>query len=160
MERLLVSIGEENMRLQRKFAFLLCFCLSCSNDIASTNTTAESKKSKKTTKEPNKEHIESINISELKIRQTEIKIIDVRSPDEYNLYHIPGAQSVPLGDLENQLENLSGFADESLYLVCATGRRSHRAAKILKARGFSNPINVKGGTEAWKAAGHPLERAQ
>ena len=134
---------------QRICKILFVFALSCSTDPPTVTGHPVTDSSKP---------IASVDITELRAQLGKITIIDVRSPEEYNRYHIPGAQNIPLGDLESQPDSISELSHSNLYLVCATGRRSNKAAIILKGRGFSNPINVRGGTEAWRAAGHQLER--
>jgi rhodanese-related sulfurtransferase len=42
-------------------------------------------------------------------------------------------------------------------VICAGGYRSSAATSILEQRGFSNLLNVGGGTSAWIAAGYPVE---
>jgi 3-mercaptopyruvate sulfurtransferase SseA len=43
-----------------------------------------------------------------------------------------------------------------VYLICQGGFRSLRAAQFLRQQGFEDVVSVKGGTEAWRAAGKPL----
>ena len=83
-------------------------------------------------------------------------IIDVRTKAEFERYHIASAQNYPLSSLPNKLSELP--LDQVIYLVCATGRRSNKAAELLRAKGFDRPINVLTGTEGWKQAGYELER--
>ena len=46
--------------------------------------------------------------------------------------------------------------EPSMVLICQGGFRSLRAAQFLRQRGFEDVVSVKGGTEAWRAAGKPL----
>jgi queuine tRNA-ribosyltransferase len=48
--------------------------------------------------------------------------------------------------------------DAPIYLICATGNRSGRVAEYLTRNGFTRPINVRGGTVAWRRAGLPIDR--
>lgn len=82
-------------------------------------------------------------------------LIDVRTPEEYAGGHVPGAKNVPLDTLESQLAAL-GPPDREVYVVCQSGRRSAQASATLAAKGL-RPVNVKGGTSAWKAAGYTVE---
>lgn len=75
-------------------------------------------------------------------------VVDVREQAEYAFGHIPGAISIPLGELENRLSELSK-ADE-LYIVCRTGNRSDLAAQKLTEQGFANVINVIPGMCEWQ----------
>lgn len=93
-----------------------------------------------------------------------LHLIDVRSPEEYVLGHVPFAKLIPLDDLINQpnvaLEVLPKMAmHETLYVICLSDRRSYMAAKILTEIGMPNSVYVKGGTQAWKQEGYPLSCA-
>lgn len=76
-----------------------------------------------------------------------IRIIDVREPAEYVFNRIRGAQSIPLGELENRINELN--IDEQLYVVCRTGTRSDLACQILADKGFKHVYNVLPGMSAW-----------
>ena len=73
-------------------------------------------------------------------------IIDIRNESEFEAEHIIGAMNVPL-DYINY--NLSSFPkDKPFFIHCAGGYRSMIAASILKARGWENFADVKGGFKA------------
>ncbi|WP_240377119.1 sulfurtransferase TusA family protein [Bacillus piscicola] len=77
-----------------------------------------------------------------------ITIIDVREHAEYAFNHIPGAISIPLGSLENRLEELQ--KEDEIYVVCRTGNRSDMAAQLLSKHGFANVTNVLPGMSDWQ----------
>jgi rhodanese-related sulfurtransferase len=83
-------------------------------------------------------------------RQAGAPLIDVRQPDEYTEAHVPGAKLIPMDQLPEQIEQIP--TDTPVYLICATGVRSYRAAEWLTAQGF-DASNVSGGTRAWIEAG-------
>lgn len=72
-----------------------------------------------------------------------IKVIDVRKPDEYNAGHVNGAENIALDTINESMSALS--KNETLYVHCAGGYRSMIAASILKARGFDDVVNIEGG---------------
>lgn len=80
------------------------------------------------------------------------EIIDVREPDEYASGHVPGAVLIPLSEVPDRVAEVPD--DEVVYVVCATGGRSARAAQHLAAQG-RRAVNVAGGTKGWIEAGHP-----
>jgi len=80
-------------------------------------------------------------------------VIDVREPDEYTAAHVPGAVLVPLATVPERLEEAP--PDGPVYVVCAVGVRSLRAAEFYRSRGI-DAINVAGGTTAWIEAGEPI----
>lgn len=89
-----------------------------------------------------------------------IDILDVRSAFEYNTGHVPGARRLPLRQVNRQsaTANRPGLDDHPVYIICHSGGRSMSACRKLIAEGFTNVVNVEGGTAAWKRAGLPIER--
>ena len=79
-------------------------------------------------------------------------ILDVREPREFRRSHIPEAQSLPLSTLLTH--GLALAADRPVVLVCQSGRRSRRAAAVLRALGYGDISLVEGGMQAWEAAGY------
>ncbi len=84
------------------------------------------------------------------IQAQQIKVLDVREPDEFATGVIPGALLIPLGKVEMRLAELAGFKDQPMYVVCASGGRSAQAIKVLRKHGFTQLINIKGGMNAWR----------
>jgi len=82
-------------------------------------------------------------------------LIDVRQPKELSALRAPRAVNVPLGDLAGYVAALD--ADTPIMLVCRSGSRSRRAAKVLAGQGFTDVSNVRGGLAAWSRAGLPLK---
>ena len=82
-------------------------------------------------------------------------LIDVRTTGEYAGGHVPGAKNVPLDQLDARIGEF-GTAEHEVYVICQSGARSGRAGAALAAKGL-RPVNVTGGTGAWKAAGFPVE---
>lgn len=76
-----------------------------------------------------------------------IYILDVREPAEFAFGHIPGACSIPLGDIENKMDEIP--KDRPVYVICRTGTRSDIAAQLLAGKGFENVINVLPGMSEW-----------
>ncbi|MFB5663549.1 sulfurtransferase TusA family protein [Alteribacillus sp. HJP-4] len=93
---------------------------------------------------PNEASNEELN---KKKGNSEIIILDVREPAEYSFAHIPGAVSIPLGELEARINELN--KDKEIYVLCRTGSRSSMAAHMLKDNGFDKVINVKPGMSEW-----------
>jgi rhodanese-related sulfurtransferase len=94
------------------------------------------------------ESIEQVSVAQLKeqMASDDLQIIDVRRPAEYVGGHVPRAINAPLASL-----------DKRTAVICAGGYRSSAAASLLQQQGFSNLINVTGGTGAWVNAGYPVE---
>ncbi|WP_413361895.1 sulfurtransferase TusA family protein [Lysinibacillus sp. 3P01SB] len=74
-------------------------------------------------------------------------ILDVREAAEYAFGHIPGAKSIPMGELEKRLADLD--KEQEIYVICRTGTRSDLAAQMLAEKGFTNVYNVLPGMSGW-----------
>ncbi len=74
-------------------------------------------------------------------------VLDVREPAEYAFHRIPGAISIPLGDLENRINELN--PDQEIQVVCRTGIRSDIACQLLTEKGFKHLKNVVPGMSEW-----------
>ena len=77
-----------------------------------------------------------------------LKIIDIRSAEEYNKLHIPMAKNIPV----ELLIDASAFfkKDDLLICVCNKGHeRSQNAAALLFSKGFEHSFYLEGGTIAW-----------
>ncbi|HEV7722514.1 MAG TPA: rhodanese-like domain-containing protein [Iamia sp.] len=81
-----------------------------------------------------------------------VTVIDVREPHEYVEAHVPGATLIPLGEVPDRAAEVP--EGETVYLVCAVGGRSGRAAEYLLGEG-KDVVNVAGGTKGWIKAGNP-----
>jgi sulfur dioxygenase len=87
-----------------------------------------------------------------------VNLLDVRTPAEFHTLKIAGAVNVPLDQLDPAALMARFSTDEPVYCVCQTGTRSQFAATELRAAGFLHVVHVDGGTNAWTAAGLPVER--
>ncbi len=91
-----------------------------------------------------------------------IELIDVRTPVEFREVHVDIAKNVPLDQLNpaQLMQSQNGSRNEPLYLICRSGSRGQQACdKFLKA-GFTNVVNVEGGTLACVDAGLTVVRGQ
>ena len=103
--------------------------------------------------------IEQLSVDQLKdrIANRELQIVDVRRPAEYSNGHVPRAMNAPLSSLDRTIDQLPLHKDKPTAVICAGGYRSSAAASLLQQQGFTNLINVAGGTGAWINAGYPVE---
>lgn len=91
------------------------------------------------------------------MESTALPVLDVRSPEEFADGHVPGAINIPLQELQTRMGELETLKDREFAVICAVGGRSSSATSMLHRKGFTGARNVDGGTNAWKAAGYPLE---
>ncbi|WP_153723357.1 sulfurtransferase TusA family protein [Sporosarcina cascadiensis] len=82
-----------------------------------------------------------------KLEEPGTVLIDVRESAEYTFNHIPGALSIPLGQLEERIEHLD--KKHKYFIVCRTGNRSDMACQKLAAQGFECVTNVVPGMSKW-----------
>ncbi len=104
--------------------------------------------------------VPQITVNELKEllgSHTPLQILDVRRPPEYEGGHVPHAQTAPLLSLQKNFQTLALDPAKPTAVICAGGYRSSAATSILEQHGFTDLLNVTGGTSAWIAAGHEVE---
>lgn len=88
-------------------------------------------------------------------------ILDVRTPEEFELAHIPGSVNVPLGDLHHVADGLAGRPLETpLVLVCRSGRRAAQAHQTLTASGIDRLHVLDGGVLAWDDGARRVQRGR
>lgn len=81
-------------------------------------------------------------------------VLDVRSQDEWDQFHIKGSTLISLDQLPNRLSELPG--DKDIVVVCLSGHRSQTGVTILQQAGFKQVFCLSGGLQAWTEAGYPV----
>jgi rhodanese-related sulfurtransferase len=101
-------------------------------------------------------------LDELRRRGHAVELIDVRTPAEYREVHAEPARLVPPDCLNPEaiMRARSGSEGDPLYTICRSGSRGRQAAEKFHAAGFTNVVNVEGGTLAWAQAGLPVVRGR
>jgi rhodanese-related sulfurtransferase len=84
-------------------------------------------------------------------------LIDIRSAAEFNegYGHIPNAMSIPILELESNLEDLESFKEKEIVTLCPGGGMSLVAVEILAEAGFKDVKSLTGGTDLWHQNGYP-----
>ena len=92
--------------------------------------------------------------------QPDLPVLDVRTPAEFDQVHVPQARNVPLDTLAPRalFESQLLQKGQPVYLLCQSGARAQIAAASFARDGFADTIVVEGGTQAWSAAGLPVNR--
>jgi rhodanese-related sulfurtransferase len=90
------------------------------------------------------------------LQQDAIVLIDVREPNEYAAAHIKGARLVPLSRFDPA--GLPTGEGKPIVFHCGIGGRSAKAVAVCQRAGLSIDSHMKGGIQAWIAAGLPVER--
>ena len=101
-------------------------------------------------------------LNTIRSANSNVKLIDVRSPAEFEEVHAVGAINIPLDKFNaSKVVSQQGLrSGEPVYLICKMGGRSQKACDALSDVGLASAVNVTGGTDAWVAAGAPVQRGQ
>ncbi|MEE9215172.1 MAG: molybdopterin-synthase adenylyltransferase MoeB [Thermodesulfobacteriota bacterium] len=85
--------------------------------------------------------------NELRNKNGNVVLVDVREPHEYQICNIEGSTLIPLGELDSRTDELN--PEDDIVVHCHHGGRSMKAATLLKEKGFKNVLNLKGGIDEW-----------
>jgi rhodanese-related sulfurtransferase len=83
-------------------------------------------------------------------------VVDVRTQEEWDEYHVPNTTLIPLDQLPNRLGELP--KDKEIVVVCRSGNRSQEGRDILLSAGY-NATSMTGGLKEWYAKGYTIEGA-
>lgn len=78
---------------------------------------------------------------------SDVVLLDVRSPQEFIEGHLKNAINVPLYELCGSIENKMKCKENIIIAYCLSGKRSKMAVKKLKRMGFKNVYSLKDGIE-------------
>ncbi len=88
-----------------------------------------------------------------------LRLLDVRTPGEFESTRVPGSYNVPLPVLSRYAEQLAARSEVPLVVLCQTGVRSKQAAEVLAPHGIE-PLVLDGGIAAWQSDGGPVEQGE
>lgn len=101
--------------------------------------------------------MESISVDQLKEKVLDanpVNIVDVRTDEETALGIIPGAKTIPMDQIPDNLNQFN--KDETYYIICAAGMRSAKVVKYLEDQGI-HAVNVDGKMNEWGTEGTDIE---
>lgn len=102
--------------------------------------------------------IDSQYLGELLKTPTPPRVLDVRTPGEFETAHIAGSYNVPLDLLREHRDEITQHLDEDVVLVCRSGQRAAQAEETLRDVGLPNVHILAGGISAWEANGFAVNR--
>jgi rhodanese-related sulfurtransferase len=107
---------------------------------------------------PHYEDVYDIEPQELQKKVNEVKLIDVRQPDEFvgELGHIAMAELMVLDTLPEKLKDIP--KDQTVVFICRSGGRSARAAAFALMNGYSHVYNLRGGMLLWNELSLPTQK--
>lgn len=91
-----------------------------------------------------------------RVRKGEVTILDVRPTEEYDAGHIPGALSVPLGELKRRVRQLPRRREIVAYCRGPYCVLAVEAVELLRRKGFK-AVRLEEGVQDWRARGLPVE---
>jgi cysteine desulfurase / selenocysteine lyase len=95
-------------------------------------------------------------VIEMRRRGEDVVYLDVREPQEWNLFRIPGAVHVPLGAVGDRVGDAIA-RDRQVVVYCAHGGRSAFAADVMLGLGYTGVASLAGGIMGWVNAGGDVE---
>ena len=121
-------------RLYLSFLLIIAVLAGCKNEV----TTGEI------------EVISPLQVYEAVYGSDSLQLVDVRTAEEYSVSHLKNAQNICVTD--DDFEQQVGSLDKTkpVYVYCRSGKRSARAAKILKEMGFTKVYDLEGGIMEWQ----------
>jgi rhodanese-related sulfurtransferase len=97
-------------------------------------------------------------VARLRDEHPTTRLLDVRTPGEFDAEYIEGAYNVPLDSLAEHAAVIRAGVAGPVVLVCRSGQRARKAEEALTVAGVSDLHVLDGGMTAWTAAGHPVRR--
>ena len=89
---------------------------------------------------------------------TDLRILDVRTQEEYASGHVPGALHIPHDEVATRLEEVGADRDRTLVVYCERGGRAMQAEEALRAAGYTDVRHLEGDMRGWREAGLPVVR--
>jgi rhodanese-related sulfurtransferase len=86
------------------------------------------------------------------------RVLDVRTPAEYETAHIAGSYNLPLDVLRDRQSDVVEHLDDDVVLVCQSGQRAEQARDLLSKGGISGGRVLHGGIADWESQGFAVDR--
>lgn len=104
--------------------------------------------------------IDVVTIRALMATESDVLLVDVRTPGEYETAHIAGSINLPLDQVDAHLQHIVAAAGGTMVIVCQSGNRAGQCQSKLAAAGVTGPRVLTGGLNAWLTAGGPVVRGR
>ena len=102
--------------------------------------------------------MDAASVAEVVEDHPEVRLIDVRTPAEFESVHIPGSYNVPLATLSEHHRDIGDALSGPAILVCRSGARARQAEMVLRESGMDHLHVLKGGITAWETGGNEVRR--
>ncbi|WP_055405048.1 MULTISPECIES: rhodanese-like domain-containing protein [unclassified Mycobacterium] len=108
---------------------------------------------------PTTDAISSIELRKLIESPKSPRVVDVRTPAEFETAHIAGSLNVPLDVLERHgAEVAQRLRDDDVVLVCRSGQRSTKAQALLRNAGLDSGRVLENGITDWEGKGYEVDQ--
>lgn len=106
--------------------------------------------------------IAPVALAELLKEHGSLELIDVRTPAEFGEVHLEIARNIPLDQLDVKavMQNRGNNSNQPLYVICRSGGRGRQACEKFVQAGYTNVVNIDGGTLACVEQGLPVVRGK
>jgi phage shock protein E len=91
-------------------------------------------------------------------KDTELLVLDVRTPEEFAAGHLPGAVNIPHDQLPNRIAEITNAKNKDVVVYCRTGRRAAIAEDTLAAHGFKRVMHLDGDMIKWNEEQRGIEK--
>jgi rhodanese-related sulfurtransferase len=85
-------------------------------------------------------------------------MVDLRTPPEFAIAHLPGAVNIPLPELEKRVDEARPAQGRDLLIYCLNGARTRQAEPILYAHDINDFYHLEGSLEGWLQDNYPFEK--
>jgi len=99
-------------------------------------------------------------LARMRAERPETRLLDVRTPGEFEAQHIEGSYNVPLDTLHEHAAEIRAGVAGPVVLVCRSGQRGRKAEDVLRTAGMANLYVLDGGLSAWVAAKQPVREGR
>lgn len=95
------------------------------------------------------QEIDASKTKELVSNQEKTLVIDVRESEKYNDGHLENAINIPFDEFESRIDELKGYEEQNIILICNTGNKSGKASEMLVDNGFEKIYNAQDGMDEY-----------
>jgi rhodanese-related sulfurtransferase len=99
-------------------------------------------------------------IKRIDAQDASIIVVDVRSPEEFEAGHVPGAINIPHTHMPARLSELAPYVEKEIVLYCESGMRTQQAIARMKENGFTRVLHLDGDMAKWRAANRPVAQGK
>jgi len=101
-------------------------------------------------------HVTAVEFRKILDSGENLILVDVRTTDEFNAAHLPGAININRGLVEWVVPKKIQNTNAKIYVYCRTGARSAFVTQRLIEMGYTDVTNIYDAFKGWVVAGYPV----